>query len=76
MYVCLYVCIYCGIYINAGPSSLTASLEAGGLGLLLRPYVQYSDGLTWAIPGLDFLSEDYLLLNQLDNNTVIYNENK
>ena len=36
-------------------SSLTAGLEARGLGLLLRSYDQYSDGLIWATPGLDSL---------------------
>ena len=42
-----------------------------GLGLLLRPYVQYLDGLIWATPGLYFLSEDYVLLNKLGNNMTI-----
>ena len=42
-----------------------------GLGLLLRPYVQYSDGHIWATPGLEFLSEDCVLLNQLEFNTMI-----
>ena len=39
-----------------------------GLGLLLRPHVRYLDGLKWMTLGLAFLSEDYILLNQLQNN--------
>ena len=55
----------------ASPCSLTADPETQGLGLLLRLYVRYSDGLIWATPGLSFLSEDYVLLNQLGNNKMI-----
>ena len=55
----------------ASPCSLTADPETQGLGLLLRLYVWYSDGLIWATPGLGFLSEDYVLRNQLGNNKMI-----
>ena len=45
-------------------------LEARELGLPLRPFIRQSDGLIWATPGLDSLSEDYVMLNQSRNNTV------
>ena len=57
---------------NASPSSLTASSWPWGLGLLVRPYVRCSDGLIWATAGLDFLSEDYVLLNWSINNTMLW----
>ena len=58
------------LQILARPSSLTAGPETRVLGWILRPYVRYSGDLIWATPGLDFLSEDYVLLNQLGNNTM------
>ena len=56
----------------ASSCSLTTGPETWGLGLTLRPYVRYSDGHICATPGLDFLSEDYVLLNQLENKTMIW----